>query len=90
MIVHRPSLYTAWGWGDDPSVSCHCEKGESYEDCCQPYIAGEDLPATAETLMRSRYSAYVVSEIDYIATTHEAKTRDDVVDASGNAFGHRT
>ena len=59
-------------------MSCHCGKGASYEECCLPYIEGKDLPATAEALMRSRYSAYASGEIEYIATTHIPKTRGDV------------
>jgi SEC-C motif-containing protein len=40
-----------------------------FSDCCEPYIKGESLPPTAEALMRSRYSAYTVANIDYIKKT---------------------
>ena len=59
-------------------MSCHCGNELSFEACCQPYIDGKDLPPTAEALMRSRYSAYVVGKVEYIATTHEPNTREEV------------
>jgi len=52
-------------------VTCHCGKGESFETCCGPLIKGERKAKTAEELMRSRYSAFVEAEIDYIMNTHD-------------------
>jgi SEC-C motif-containing protein len=49
--------------------SCPCGSGRAYEECCGPYIAGKSKPATAEALMRSRYSAYVKKAVDYIVDT---------------------
>lgn len=50
---------------------CPCGSGASYAECCEPLIRGSRTPATAENLMRSRYSAYVKAEIDYLYnTTH--------------------
>lgn len=41
-----------------------------YAACCEPLHNGE-APTTAEALMRSRYAAYVVGDIDYLfRTTH--------------------
>ncbi len=56
---------------------CPCGSGESYEVCCAPFHKGEQFPATAEQLMRSRYCAYVVGEIDYIHTTLHPDHRSD-------------
>ncbi|ACM19445.1 SEC-C motif domain protein [Geotalea daltonii FRC-32] len=51
--------------------SCPCGSGSTYETCCQPLINGASQAETAEQLMRSRYSAYVKVETDYILeTTH--------------------
>ena len=47
---------------------CPCDSGQTYVDCCGPWHAGlaQGLHApTPETLMRSRYSAYVLGLIDY-------------------------
>ena len=55
---------------------CPCDSGQTYVDCCGPWHAGlaQGLHApTPETLMRSRYSAYVLGLIDYLlATWHPA------------------
>lgn len=50
--------------------SCPCCSGNEFEVCCKPYLNGLP-PPTPETLMRSRYTAYTLVEIDYlIETTH--------------------
>lgn len=48
---------------------CPCQSHLAYQDCCQPFHLGKQLPATAEQLMRSRYSAYTQCNIDYIVQT---------------------
>ncbi|MFC0820862.1 YchJ family protein [Moraxella marmotae] len=50
----------------EPTV-CPCGLSD-YQTCCQPYHQGQIAP-TAERLMRSRYSAYVLQDIDYIIRT---------------------
>jgi SEC-C motif-containing protein len=53
--------------------ACPCGSGRGLSECCGGFHAGEPAP-TAETLMRSRYSAYVLGRIDYlIATTLPAQ-----------------
>ena len=42
----------------------------SYESCCEPLHRGLQRAATAEQLMRSRYSAFVFAEVDYLIATH--------------------
>lgn len=52
---------------------CPCGSNRPYAQCCGLYHSGERYPETAEALMRSRYSAYVKSEIEYLwITTHPA------------------
>ncbi|MBB2495160.1 YchJ family protein [Aquipseudomonas ullengensis] len=59
------------------SQACPCGSGSSLEQCCGHYHSGEAHAASAETLMRSRYSAYVLGQIDYlIATTLPAQQAD--------------
>ncbi len=55
-------------------MTCHCGKGSSYDTCCAPLIKGERKAKTAEELMRSRYSAFVEGDIDYIINTHDPDT----------------
>lgn len=40
-----------------------------FEKCCGPFVEGKKKAPTAEALMRSRYSAYVVKNINYIDQT---------------------
>lgn len=51
--------------------ACPCGSSESYSQCCELLIGGQHSAETAEQLMRSRYSAYVKAQTDYIfETTH--------------------
>lgn len=51
--------------------TCYCCSNRSFENCCEPFLSGRVKPATAEALMRSRYSAYCLHNADYLlATTH--------------------
>jgi len=52
---------------------CPCG-GNSYASCCEPYHQGKS-PETAEKLMRSRYSAYVMGLFDYVHRTWDERTR---------------
>ncbi|MFM7086994.1 MAG: YchJ family protein [Cyanobium sp.] len=47
---------------------CPCGGG-LYEGCCAPLHRGERRAATAEQLMRSRYSAYALGEVDHLLRT---------------------
>jgi uncharacterized protein YchJ len=50
------------------SISCPCGSGDELALCCGHYHAGTPAPS-AERLMRSRYSAYVLGLIDYLKAT---------------------
>lgn len=52
---------------------CACGSGSPYSQCCEPYHLGSKIPANAEALMRSRYSAYAAANIDYIQATMRGK-----------------
>lgn len=53
---------------------CPCESGQPYSECCGPLHQGLTA-ATPETLMRSRYSAYVLKLKLYLLTTWHPSTR---------------
>jgi SEC-C motif domain protein len=55
-------------------VTCPCGSGLALEPCCGRWLAGEDAP-TAEALMRSRYTAYVVRDRDHLLRTWHPSTR---------------
>jgi SEC-C motif-containing protein len=50
-------------------TDCPCGLAYDYEACCGRYISGELAAPTPEALMRSRYTAYTLGKIDYIART---------------------
>ncbi len=54
-------------------IKCPCGSTLNYLACCHVYISGQAPPQTAEALMRSRFSAYTLSNIDYIKKTMQGK-----------------
>lgn len=54
---------------------CPCRRGEPFDSCCGPILAGTRPAPTAETLMRSRYTAYVVGDTDYLLRSWHPNTR---------------
>ena len=54
--------------------ACPCESGSSYAACCGPVLAGQ-VAETAEALMRSRYTAYAVGDLDHVFRTWHPRTR---------------
>ncbi|SFW54211.1 YchJ family protein [Luteibacter sp. UNCMF366Tsu5.1] len=53
---------------------CACGSGATYTACCGRWHAGTPAPS-AEALMRSRYSAYVLGLEDYLLATWHPSTR---------------
>lgn len=56
-------------------MNCYCCSGEKFETCCEPFTSGAVKPATAERLMRSRYTAYATAQIGYILRSTHPSTR---------------
>lgn len=56
-------------------ATCWCGSLLSPAACCLPHIEGSSIPETAEQLMRSRYSAYVLQRTDYLQATWHVTTR---------------
>ena len=59
---------------NDPTP-CPCGSGKPLAACCGPLIDGSAPAASAEALMRSRYSAYALRREDYLLATWHASTR---------------
>ncbi|GAA2142028.1 YchJ family metal-binding protein [Arthrobacter humicola] len=55
--------------------NCPCLSGEQYADCCGRFHRGDAEAPTAEQLMRSRYSAFVVRDEEYLLRTWHPTTR---------------
>ena len=56
-----------------PPTTCPCG-GPSLATCCDPYLAGETVPPTAEHLMRSRYCAYTLRNEAYLRASWHPST----------------
>jgi len=56
-------------------IHCPCGTNKTYANCCERYLDGTDIPATAEALMRSRYTAYTLLCEDYLLATWHVSTR---------------
>jgi len=54
---------------------CPCGSGKTFDQCCEPCLSGEHPVATAEALMRSRYTAYVLGDSKYLLATWHPSTR---------------
>lgn len=61
-----------------PPKDCPCGSGRAFENCCGPILGGQARAKTAEALMRSRYAAFAVGNVDYILETHHTSTREEV------------
>lgn len=55
--------------------NCFCGNPVLFEQCCQPILAGQKEAKNAEQLMRSRFTAYVAGNFEYILKTYAAKQR---------------
>lgn len=67
---------------------CPCGTGAAYDGCCGRFHRGEQQAATAEELMRSRFSAYVAGDGDYLIRTWHPRTRPPVLDVDLNAASY--
>ena len=62
--------------GKEDKQACACGKG-IYGACCGRFISGAAVPATAEQLMRSRYTAFSLREEAYLRSTWHPDTLPD-------------
>jgi SEC-C motif-containing protein len=68
--------------------NCPCRildvKKLNFSDCCEPILKGKVKAPTAEAMMRSRYTAYVLKNIDFIDQTqmnekHEVFNKEEAL-----------
>ena len=53
--------------------NCFCGNSATFNECCKPLLDHSHQATSAEQLMRSRYSAYCISNSTYLlATTHQS------------------
>lgn len=64
---------------------CPCGTNKKYAECCGRFVDGNETPATAETLMRSRYTAYTLLREDYLLSTWHPSTRPEQMSLADDA-----
>lgn len=57
------------------SLICPCGRPKTYVDCCGQIHQNHAKAITAEDLMRSRYTAFVLANGDYLMQSHHSGTR---------------
>jgi len=58
--------------------TCPCGSGKAFSECCESLIQGGEDAQTAEALMRSRYTAHVKLDFDYVHDTlHPSKRKEE-------------
>ena len=67
---------------DDATASslCPCGSGLAFDECCGPVVRNERTADTAEELMRSRYTAYALGDVDHVFRSWHPATRPDGLD----------
>lgn len=56
---------------------CYCDSQKPFNECCEPILNKSQKPKAAIDLLRARYSAFVVGNIDFVKeTTHPDKLDD--------------
>jgi len=56
-------------------IQCYCGSKNEFEHCCLPFLNLTNTPKNPEQLMRSRFSAYVTKNIQYIYDTYAQETQ---------------
>jgi len=60
---------------NNKKANCYCGSQKPYEVCCFPFISGSLKPEIPEQLMRARYSAFCIKDIEYLISTHHPSKR---------------
>ena len=56
-------------------MKCPCNPAKNYSDCCKKAHQNILSVATVEDLMRSRYSAFVLANVEYLQKSNHSSTR---------------
>ena len=56
-------------------MNCPCNPLKKYSECCEKAHLNIHAVTSPEQLMRSRYSAFVLANIDYLQQSHHSSAR---------------
>ena len=65
---------------------CPCKSGKTFGECCGAIISGETKAATAEALMRARYSSYVSGDVLFLRDSSTAKVQEEFDEGASRAW----
>ena len=65
---------------------CACGSTRKYIQCCGQYIKRGEQPTSAEALMRSRFTAYFLSDGDYLLKFWHTSTRPAELNLDDDKF----
>lgn len=51
-------------------LPCPCGSGQLFENCCEPILTGQRPAATAEQLMRARFTAHATHQFKFVHDTY--------------------
>ncbi len=60
---------------DSAVEGCFCCSGKAFASCCEPFLKRKSHPLSPEMLMRSRYSAFCVNDMEFLRETTDAQAR---------------
>jgi SEC-C motif-containing protein len=73
------------------TIDCPCGSGKIFQGCCGQWLSEKQSVPTAEALMRSRYTAYVLKNVDYLVkTTLPASREPDLAESIRDWIGQVT
>jgi SEC-C motif-containing protein len=61
------------------NAPCPCGSGLTFGECCEPIIKQRKVAATAEQLMRSRFTAHVIQDEEHLHRTYLPTARQPYV-----------
>lgn len=71
------------------SDPCPCDSQKTFENCCQRLLLKTAVADTAEALMRSRYSAYVLGDFTYLRETSGGAARKNFSEKSAREWADK-
>lgn len=71
-------------------MNCYCGNQQPYAECCEKLISGQETPTTAEALMRSRYSAFCIVNVDYLIETTDMQARFEIDRDANQAWAQKS
>lgn len=65
---------------ESQTTDCYCHSGVSFEVCCYPVLSGNYPAKTAVELMRSRYTAFYLHNLNHLLQTWHPSTRPENIE----------